>query len=359
MTIYFINIYLKEDFKVRIESNQINPQELQSRNAQQIQETQRQRENNQAQETAPVQQANEPAAVYERGSRPPVTGIYQRPQPRAQQQAQAQTNSATNQAEQAMAQAQRTAAQAQQATQQAQARAVNEEAEEAQTEELDEEEISQEITDEVAKQQKVEEQADVPRSSEETRGLSSDQLSALNDMFASQQMNMLNQMGSFANNQASNQASSAMYGVLNSASSTMSNAMLNSYASVFGSVEEAIPGLATTPEGAAEAIAPGGAYSVDKVADRLFKFAEEVAGDDLEKMEEMRDAVMQGFEEAGMDLETGEGMPGITKDTYDATMKKFEDYFNKAADTDPILPNEDFEYPEEEVQSILGIAMQQ
>ncbi len=87
-----------------------------------------------------------------------------------------------------------------------------------------------------------------------------------------------------------------------------------------------LPPLATTPEEAAAAIAPGGAYSVEAVSDRIFEFAETLAGGNPELMEEMRGYVQQAFKEVGMDLETGKGMPDITFETYNHLMERFDNY---------------------------------
>ncbi|ONI44331.1 hypothetical protein AN640_00220 [Candidatus Epulonipiscium fishelsonii] len=99
---------------------------------------------------------------------------------------------------------------------------------------------------------------------------------------------------------------------------------------IFGSMDNALPPMATTPEGAAEAIAPGGAYSVEAVSDRLMEMAKAFAGDDPEMIEKMQNAVKKGFEAAGMDLETGAGLPSISFDTYKATMEKFEEWKTEA-----------------------------
>ncbi|ONI40229.1 hypothetical protein AN639_12500 [Candidatus Epulonipiscium fishelsonii] len=102
---------------------------------------------------------------------------------------------------------------------------------------------------------------------------------------------------------------------------------------IFGSVDEALPPMATTPEGAAAAVAPGGAYSVEAVSDRLMEMAKAFAGDDPEMIEEMQNAVKKGFEQAGMDLETGEGLPDISFETFNATMEKFEKWKAEVAAT--------------------------
>ncbi len=93
---------------------------------------------------------------------------------------------------------------------------------------------------------------------------------------------------------------------------------------IFGSIDAAYPPPATTPEGAAEAIAAGGAYSVESVSERLLTMATYIAGDDPEMLAEMKEAVMQGFAAAGLNLETGEGMPQITMDTYNHVMEQFD-----------------------------------
>ncbi|OON93008.1 MAG: hypothetical protein ATN31_07305 [Candidatus Epulonipiscioides saccharophilum] len=211
--------------------------------------------------------------------------------------------------------------------------------------EINSDEVAQSVNNEVTDQKHIE-NAGTPHSSEETVGLSADQLSSLQNMFAQQQTSLFSQMASnYANNQSTSQSIYALYGATGSTTEGFSDEMIENLNKVFGSVEEAVPEIATDPEEAAAAIAEGGAYSVDKVAERLFTFAKEMSGGDIEKMKEMQDAVRQGFEEAGMDLETGSGMPDITKDTYDKTMGMFDEYFKsqqQQESTDPILPDENY-----------------
>lgn len=99
--------------------------------------------------------------------------------------------------------------------------------------------------------------------------------------------------------------------------------------SIFGSTDAAYPPIGTTPEDAAAAIAEGGAYSVDAVSDRIIEMATYFANGDADKLALLKDAINKGFESAGMDLETGEGLPGISFDTYKATMSKFEELENQ------------------------------
>ncbi|ONI43108.1 hypothetical protein AN640_06775 [Candidatus Epulonipiscium fishelsonii] len=94
------------------------------------------------------------------------------------------------------------------------------------------------------------------------------------------------------------------------------------------SVDTSLPATATTPEGAAAAIAPGGEYSVEAVSGRLMNMAKSFIGEDADPkaIEGMREAVIKGFEAAGLDIETGEGLPQICLDTFNETMKRFDEW---------------------------------
>lgn len=89
----------------------------------------------------------------------------------------------------------------------------------------------------------------------------------------------------------------------------------------------AMPEVATTPEEAEKALAEGGDWSVQKVADRIFGLAETLAGGDADKLEQMRSAVEKGFEQASSAFKEHFGAkdtPQITKDTYDEIMSRFD-----------------------------------
>ncbi len=103
----------------------------------------------------------------------------------------------------------------------------------------------------------------------------------------------------------------------------------NLLSEIFGSLEAAYPTPATTPEGAAAAVADGGAYSVEAVTERIMKMATFIAGDDPQLLAEMQEAVKQGFAAAGLDLNTGEGMPEITMNTYNSVMGEFDRLLGK------------------------------
>lgn len=88
-----------------------------------------------------------------------------------------------------------------------------------------------------------------------------------------------------------------------------------------------MPEVATNPEDAAKAVADGGAWSVDAVAGRLFDLASAIAGNDPEKLQEMRAAVEEGFKQAGaawQGMTGSSSMPDITARTYNELMHRFD-----------------------------------
>lgn len=83
------------------------------------------------------------------------------------------------------------------------------------------------------------------------------------------------------------------------------------------------------PETKAQAqrdIAEDGYYGVKQTSQRIFEFASALAGDDVEKMKEMEAAFQRGFKLATGDW--GKELPDISKDTYKAVSKLFDDYYN-------------------------------
>jgi len=84
-----------------------------------------------------------------------------------------------------------------------------------------------------------------------------------------------------------------------------------------------------TPEMIEEAqadVAEGGFYSVEKTTERLMNFAKAISGDDPAKAGLLKDAFIQGFEEA--EKIWGDELPQISKDTYDSVMKAFDEWEN-------------------------------
>lgn len=80
---------------------------------------------------------------------------------------------------------------------------------------------------------------------------------------------------------------------------------------------------------AKEDISEDGYYGVKQTAQRLFDFAAALAGDDVEKMKEMQEAMEKGFKMATKSW--GEDLPGICQDTMAAANKLFEDYYASKA----------------------------
>ena len=72
-------------------------------------------------------------------------------------------------------------------------------------------------------------------------------------------------------------------------------------------------------------IAEDGYYGVKQTSERMFKFAMSLAGDDVDKMKEMQEAMQKGFKQA--EKTWGGELPEISKKTMDAANKLFEDYF--------------------------------
>ncbi len=83
---------------------------------------------------------------------------------------------------------------------------------------------------------------------------------------------------------------------------------------------------AQTKADAQAAISEDGYYGVKQTSERLFQFAQALAGDDVDKMKEMQDAVAKGFKMATG--EWGKELPEICQNTLDAVNQKFEDYYN-------------------------------
>lgn len=79
-------------------------------------------------------------------------------------------------------------------------------------------------------------------------------------------------------------------------------------------------------ETAQEAISEDGEYGVEAVSDRLVDFAIAVSGGDKSKLSELVSAIDEGFSQAKDAL--GGELPDISQQTYDATMKKLDDWAN-------------------------------
>lgn len=77
---------------------------------------------------------------------------------------------------------------------------------------------------------------------------------------------------------------------------------------------------------AKEDVFEDGYYGIKQTSQRLFDFASALAGDDVEKMKKMQDAMMKGFEQATKAW--GKELPQLCKDTIDAANQLFDNYYN-------------------------------
>jgi hypothetical protein len=73
-------------------------------------------------------------------------------------------------------------------------------------------------------------------------------------------------------------------------------------------------------------VAEDGYWGVTQTSQRLFDFASALAGDDVDKMKEMQEAMEKGFKQATQAW--GKSLPDICQQTISAANKLFEDYYN-------------------------------
>jgi len=85
---------------------------------------------------------------------------------------------------------------------------------------------------------------------------------------------------------------------------------------------------AATKKQAQEDISEDGYWGVEKTSDRMVDFAKALAGDYPDKADKMIEAFKKGYEEATKTW--GKELPEISKQTYDSTLKKLEDWKNSA-----------------------------
>lgn len=70
-----------------------------------------------------------------------------------------------------------------------------------------------------------------------------------------------------------------------------------------------------------------GAYGVGAVADNIMNLALAMAGDDPELLAELKEAVIKGFEMAGLEFDedgNATGLPGVCIDTFNEVMNRFD-----------------------------------
>lgn len=78
-------------------------------------------------------------------------------------------------------------------------------------------------------------------------------------------------------------------------------------------------------------IAEDGYWGVNQTSDRIIQFANALTGGDPDKIEEMREAFKKGYAQA--EKTWGGSLPDISKQTYDAVMKKFDEMAEAAKKT--------------------------
>jgi len=83
---------------------------------------------------------------------------------------------------------------------------------------------------------------------------------------------------------------------------------------------------AATKAQAQQDISEDGYWGINQTSQRLFDFAMALAGDDVDKMKEMQQAMEKGFKQATGTW--GKDLPEISSKTFDAANKLFEDYYN-------------------------------
>lgn len=81
---------------------------------------------------------------------------------------------------------------------------------------------------------------------------------------------------------------------------------------------------------AQEDISEDGYWGVKQTSDRILDFAKALSGDDPTKAQELLDAFDKGYKEATK--EWGKDLPDISKQTYDAVHKKFDDWAKSVND---------------------------
>ena len=81
---------------------------------------------------------------------------------------------------------------------------------------------------------------------------------------------------------------------------------------------------AETKAQAQKDIAEDGYWGVEQTSSRILDFAKALTGGDPSKVEQMRDAFKKGFEQATKTW--GDKLPDISQRTYEATLKKFDEW---------------------------------
>ena len=81
-----------------------------------------------------------------------------------------------------------------------------------------------------------------------------------------------------------------------------------------------------------------GYWGVKQTSQRLFDFASALAGDDVEQMKKMQQAMQKGFNQATRAW--GRDLPSISNDTLNAANRLFEDYYKSKDNAENAQPQE-------------------
>ena len=76
---------------------------------------------------------------------------------------------------------------------------------------------------------------------------------------------------------------------------------------------------------AKEDVSEDGYWGIKQTSQRLFDFASALAGDDVDKMKQMQEAMEKGFKQATGAW--GKDLPDLCNDTFSAANKLFDDYY--------------------------------
>lgn len=118
--------------------------------------------------------------------------------------------------------------------------------------------------------------------------------------------------------------------LISSVFSKQANASALSSGSMSGAFSNLIADAETIAQ-AKEDVSEDGYYGVEQTSERLLSFATAIAGDDPDKLTEMKDAIIKGFEEAEK-LWGGE-LPEISQETYDKVMSSIDELIVNAGGT--------------------------
>ena len=88
--------------------------------------------------------------------------------------------------------------------------------------------------------------------------------------------------------------------------------------------ETGIDLTAITPEQAQDLVSEDGYLGVKQTSDRIFQFATGIAGNDPSRIAAIKEGIDKGFAEAKKAF--GDWLPDISYETYDAVMKKLDDW---------------------------------